>query len=130
MAPHADDSYANGSTVPSTNGKLRADSPAAPTPTVSSPNVTYNHDTIVSKYTYRTTDVAASDGKITATPKETIYDFKTERTVGRVGLMLVGWGGRPALHDGDSYTQRTLIKLARQQRHDSDRRPHGQSCAA
>jgi hypothetical protein len=57
----------------------------APLFTVQSPNVTYSDDAIVSKYVYRQTKVA--------TPKETAYDFKVERKVGKVGMMLVGWGG-------------------------------------
>ncbi|EXJ75944.1 myo-inositol-1-phosphate synthase [Cladophialophora psammophila CBS 110553] len=62
--------------------------------TVNSPNVTYTDDHIKSKYVYRTTAVTKSaDGKYTATPKETIYDFKVDRKVPKVGVMLVGWGG-------------------------------------
>ena len=62
--------------------------------TVDSPNVVYTENEIKTKYTYRTTSVAkASNGKYIATPKETIYDFKVERKVGNVGMMLVGWGG-------------------------------------
>ncbi|KAI5301855.1 Myo-inositol-1-phosphate synthase, partial [Ascosphaera pollenicola] len=36
---------------------------------------------------------SVKDGKYIATPKETVYDFKTSRKVGKVGVMLVGWGG-------------------------------------
>ena len=62
--------------------------------TVDSPDVQYTENDILSKYTYRTTSVSKNgDGKYVATPKETIYDFKVERKVGRVGMMLVGWGG-------------------------------------
>jgi len=62
--------------------------------TVNSPNVTYSDDHIKSKYVYRTTAVTKSaDGKLTATPKETTYDFKVGRKVPRTGIMLVGWGG-------------------------------------
>lgn len=61
---------------------------------VNSPNVTYTDDHIKSKYTYRTTSVTKSaNGKLTATPKETNYDFKVDRKVPRIGMMLVGWGG-------------------------------------
>lgn len=88
MAPHAEDSvgHANGFEVKT----------APPTDlfTVSSPNVEYSEDTIKSKYTYRTTDVTQNaDGKYVAVPKETLYDFKVERKVPKVGVMLVGWGG-------------------------------------
>ncbi|MCJ1368428.1 Myo-inositol-1-phosphate synthase [Acarospora aff. strigata] len=61
---------------------------------VNSPNVTYTDDEIKSKYTYRTTSVEqVEDGTYVATPKETVYDFRVERKVGKVGMMLVGWGG-------------------------------------
>jgi myo-inositol-1-phosphate synthase len=66
----------------------------APLFTVQSPNVTYSDDAIISKYVYRQTKVTkSSNGGYVATPKETAYDFKVERKVGKVGMMLVGWGG-------------------------------------
>lgn len=66
----------------------------APLFTVQSPNVTYSDDAILSKYVYRQTKVTkSSNGTYVATPKETVYDFKVGRKVGRVGMMLVGWGG-------------------------------------
>ena len=62
--------------------------------TVNSPDVVYTDNEIKTKYTYRTTDVSsAGDGRYVATPKETVYDFKVDRKVGKVGMMLVGWGG-------------------------------------
>jgi myo-inositol-1-phosphate synthase len=62
--------------------------------TVDSPNVKYTDNTIQSKYVYRTTAVTKGPGgKYTATPKETVYDFKVDRKVPKVGMMLVGWGG-------------------------------------
>ena len=63
--------------------------------TVDSPNVTYTNDAILSKYTYHTTSVSKSvrSGGYLAVPKETDYDFKVKRHVGKVGVMLVGWGG-------------------------------------
>ncbi|KAM3073521.1 Myo-inositol-1-phosphate synthase [Clarireedia jacksonii] len=61
---------------------------------VDSPNVVYSNSEIKSKYTYRTTSVVKNaSGKYKATPKETIYDFKVDRKVPKVGMMLVGWGG-------------------------------------
>ncbi|KAF2838089.1 Myo-inositol-1-phosphate synthase [Patellaria atrata CBS 101060] len=89
MAPHANDSvgYANGNGVASTssNNDLFI---------VNSPNVTYTDEEIRSKYTYRTTSVTKDgNGKYTATPKETIYNFKVNRKVPKVGVMLIGWGG-------------------------------------
>ncbi|RMZ87397.1 hypothetical protein DV736_g5376, partial [Chaetothyriales sp. CBS 134916] len=62
--------------------------------TVVSPNVEYTEKEIKSKYVYRTTEVKKNGGgRYTASPKEAVYDFKVERKVGKVGLMLVGWGG-------------------------------------
>lgn len=88
MAPHAEDSvgHANGFDVKT--------APPKDLFIVNSPNVKYTEDTITSKYTYRTTDVTQSaDGKYVAVPKETLYDFKVDRKVPKVGVMLVGWGG-------------------------------------
>lgn len=61
---------------------------------VDSPNVVYTEHEIRSKYTYRTTMVAkGADGKYIAQPKQTEYEFKVDRKVPKVGVMLVGWGG-------------------------------------
>ena len=89
MAPHAEEAngHANGMAI---EHESKQTSTAF---TVDSPSVTYTEDTIVSKYSYRTTDINVTDGKYTATPRESVYDFKTERKFGKCGLMLVGWGG-------------------------------------
>lgn len=87
MAPHADNSngFANG-------GATAA--PAKDLFTVQAPNVEYTDDFIKTKYTYRTTAVSQNaEGKYVATPKATVYDFKVDRKVPKVGVMLVGWGG-------------------------------------
>ncbi len=86
MAPHANDNEGNAT------GLSMSQTPSN-TFTVASPNVAYTDDTITSKYTYRTTAIDSSNGEFVATPKETVYDFKTERIVGKVGMMMVGWGG-------------------------------------
>ena len=91
MAPHADD-------VTHVNGSANGYGSATPTTTdlftVNSPNVIYTDNLINSKYSYRTTSVSqTAEGKYVATPKETVYDFKTERHVPKTGMMLVGWGG-------------------------------------
>lgn len=88
MAPHAEvgtgSSNGNGHSAPIAKDLF----------TVNSPNVVYTNDEIRSKYTYRTTLVnQAADGKFIASPKETVYDFKVEREIPKVGMMLVGWGG-------------------------------------
>lgn len=91
MAPHAngETGYTNGS-----GGSTTVNSGNKDMFTVNSPNVVYTDSEIKSKYVYRTTSVAKTgDGKWVATPKETVYDFKVERKVGKVGMMLVGWGG-------------------------------------
>jgi len=93
MAPHAETGvgYMNGY---SNNGTKHQETINQELFTVDSPNVAYTDEHIKSKYVYRTTAVSKSaDGKYVASPKETIYDFKVDRKVGKVGMMLVGWGG-------------------------------------
>lgn len=88
MAPHADDSNSSGFA----NGGVTA--PAQDLFTVNSPNVEYTDSFINTKYTYRTTEVSKNDsGKYVATPKETLYNFKLDRKIPKLGVMLVGWGG-------------------------------------
>lgn len=62
---------------------------------VNSPNVQYTKDEIVAQYTYDYTRAQKDEttGRVTATPGKASYTFKTQTHVGRVGLMLVGWGG-------------------------------------
>ena len=89
MAPHAVSS-------PGVH-RPTSSAPAAPPSSlfvVDSPDVVYGVDEIKTKYTYRTTSVTrTATGQLRAQPKETVYDFKVDRRVGRVGMMLVGWGG-------------------------------------
>jgi myo-inositol-1-phosphate synthase len=91
MAPHAEGTNASDSSVGPTTHSTTSSKPELFT--VQSPNVKYTDSDITSKYTYRTTEVNLTDGKYVASPKEKLYDFKTERNVGKVGLMLVGLGG-------------------------------------
>jgi myo-inositol-1-phosphate synthase len=94
MAPHAetDAASANGGGHPSNNGI--AGSAARPKFVVNSPNVVYSDGEIRSKYTYRTTVVTdGENGTRTVTPTETVYDFKLDTKVPKVGMMLVGLGG-------------------------------------
>ncbi|RKU44389.1 Myo-inositol-1-phosphate synthase [Coniochaeta pulveracea] len=95
MAPHAnvDMSPANG--VGYLNGGHNGVASAAKDLfVVNSPNVEYTDAEIRSKYTYRTTMVTKDDaGKYVATPQETVYDFKVDRKIPKLGVMLVGWGG-------------------------------------
>ncbi|KAL8705908.1 MAG: hypothetical protein Q9201_001006 [Fulgogasparrea decipioides] len=88
MAPHAE----------GVNGEINGFSSTASDPkhlfTVDSPNVVYTDNEIKSKYSYHTTSVTdVGSGKYVAKPKETVYNFKVDRKVGKVGMMLVGWGG-------------------------------------
>jgi myo-inositol-1-phosphate synthase len=49
---------------------------------------------IVSDYTYRNNEVVlGADGSATVSPKSTQYNFRTQKAVPKVGVMLVGWGG-------------------------------------
>ncbi|KAL5612401.1 hypothetical protein BROUX41_000072 [Berkeleyomyces rouxiae] len=93
MAPHAemDSDSPNGTTVHPSSSSTSPQELFE----VLSPNVVYSDNEIRSKYTYRTTSVTkdASSGKYVAKPKETVYDFKVDRKVPKVGVMLVGWGG-------------------------------------
>lgn len=57
--------------------------------TVQSDKCTYNADSIISDYTYETTVVEGNVVK----PIETKMQFKTEKKVGKTGVMLIGLGG-------------------------------------
>ncbi len=98
MSPHAeaDAVSSNGDGPIDTNGFHESVGPAPVNPffKVSSPNVEYTDDEILSKYVYRTTSVTQGEnGERVATPTEKEYNFKVDRRVPKVGLMLVGWGG-------------------------------------
>lgn len=121
MAPHAEEEHAGGSAYgrdgPANGNGLHQHrnggngAPAQinsnenktrnPLFVVDSPNVTYTDTEIRSKYTYRTTTVTSTDAddghgggpRFTAVPRETVYHFKVDRRVPKVGVMLVGWGG-------------------------------------
>ncbi|KAF3933449.1 hypothetical protein ABW19_dt0206377 [Dactylella cylindrospora] len=91
MAPHAEN---NGNENHTLNGYSREVPGHGDLFTVHAPNVSYSDDAITSSYVYRTTKVTGSpSGKLKAEPFETQYDFKVERKIPKVGLMLVGWGG-------------------------------------
>ncbi|KAI7898398.1 uncharacterized protein BX663DRAFT_443266 [Cokeromyces recurvatus] len=80
--------------IPHNNNTTSSSSVPAPLFKVNSPNVRYTDEYILSKYTYQNTLVTKQpDGTYIAEPTESIYEFKTERLVPRVGLMMVGWGG-------------------------------------
>lgn len=60
---------------------------------VNSENVQYNDDNIISKYQYHSNLVEQKDGKYVVTPSVQEYEFKTDTTVPKLGMLLVGWGG-------------------------------------
>jgi myo-inositol-1-phosphate synthase len=64
---------------------------------VESPNVKYSEESIDSIYDYQTTELVHENvnGKYewVIKPKSVRYEFKTERRVPKLGVMLVGWGG-------------------------------------
>lgn len=94
MAPHAEIGVGTMNGYSAHETLASASAPAKNLFTVNSANVAYTDEHIKSKYVYRTTAVSkGADGKFTATPKETVYDFKVDRKVPKVGMMLVGWGG-------------------------------------
>lgn len=62
---------------------------------VDAPNVKYGEDAIVSSYDYQSTKLErTADGKSwVVKPTSTKYEFKTDRRVPKLGIMLVGLGG-------------------------------------
>ena len=60
---------------------------------VESDNVSYSDDFITAKYTYETTELAKDGNNWKVKPKQIGYEFKTDRRVPKLGIMLVGWGG-------------------------------------
>jgi myo-inositol-1-phosphate synthase len=78
MAPPNAELYNNSSVASSTT--------SSPLFKVNSSNVQYTEEHILSKYTYSNTLVTKqADGTFVAQPTESTYEFKTERTVPRVG---------------------------------------------
>lgn len=60
---------------------------------VNSDNVQYTDETITSSYKYETTTIDWEGDQAVATPKSVQFTFQTERTVPKLGVMLVGLGG-------------------------------------
>lgn len=62
--------------------------------TVESPNVAYTDEFITSNYSYQSTRLEPkADGQWSCVPTTTSYEFKVDRRVPKLGVMLVGWGG-------------------------------------
>ncbi|KAI5636610.1 myo-inositol-1-phosphate synthase domain-containing protein [Phthorimaea operculella] len=71
---------------------------------VSSANVKYSDDYITSNYEYEETLVTKTANEIMAHPYRTSLAIRTARKVGKVGVMLVGWGG----NNGSTFTAAVL----------------------
>jgi len=60
---------------------------------VESENVSYTQEHIESKYFYQSTELEVQGDTLIAKPVTTEYQFRTQRKVPKLGVMLVGWGG-------------------------------------
>eukprot|EP00808_Paulinella_micropora_P000517 g55927.t1 len=60
---------------------------------VNNPNTRYTEEAILSEYEYRRNVCQVEDGVVRVQTKSYKYLFKTQRKVGKTGVMLVGWGG-------------------------------------
>ena len=60
---------------------------------VDSPNVNYSESQIISEYVYRSNEVKVENERVVVSPKEEKFTFRTQTTVPRMGVMLVGLGG-------------------------------------
>lgn len=62
--------------------------------TVESPNVVYTEDFVTTTYDYQSTKIDRdAEGKWKVHPQSTKYEFRVDRRVPKLGVMLVGWGG-------------------------------------
>ncbi|KAL0821527.1 hypothetical protein ABMA28_004984 [Loxostege sticticalis] len=71
---------------------------------VSSPNVKYTDDYIYSDYVYEETLVTKTGNEFLAKPYRKSLNIRTAKKVGKVGVMLVGWGG----NNGSTFTAAVL----------------------
>lgn len=55
---------------------------------------------MVASYNYKHTTVEEVDGNFVCTPKDCLYEFKTETNVPKTGIMFVGLGG----NNGTTFT--------------------------
>lgn len=60
---------------------------------VNSPNVRYEENSIISEYTYNTTEAKINNDEVVITPHQVKYTFKTETKVPKLGAMIVGLAG-------------------------------------
>ncbi|XP_068618145.1 inositol-3-phosphate synthase [Battus philenor] len=71
---------------------------------VISPNLKYTEDYIYADYEYDETLVTKKNNELVVKPYQTSLCIRTGRKVGRVGVMLVGWGG----NNGSTFTAAVL----------------------
>ncbi|CAK1553861.1 unnamed protein product [Leptosia nina] len=71
---------------------------------VSSPNIKYTDDFIYSDYEYKDTLVTRNGNDLVAKPYQSSLQIRTGRRIGKVGVMLVGWGG----NNGSTFTAAVL----------------------
>ncbi|KAM3959633.1 inositol-3-phosphate synthase [Aphomia sociella] len=71
---------------------------------VISPNTKYTEDYIYSDYEYEETLVTKNGNQLVAKPYRKSLNIRTGRKVGKVGVMLVGWGG----NNGSTFTAAVL----------------------
>lgn len=71
---------------------------------VSSPSVKYTEEFIYSDYQYQETLVKKTGDEFVALPYNKSLSIRTQRRVGKVGVMLVGWGG----NNGSTFTAAVL----------------------
>ncbi|KAJ3324196.1 Myo-inositol-1-phosphate synthase, partial [Gonapodya sp. JEL0774] len=96
----------NGSAPVTQNGHAHAQTSFI----VNSPNVQYSENEILSEYTYQNSLVETGpDGSLRVTPTATVYNFKVERKVPKLGLMMVGWGG----NNGSTVTAAIIANRAK-----------------
>lgn len=76
----------------------------SPSLVISSPNIKYTEDYIYADYEYEETLVTRNGDEITARPIRKSLGIRTDRRVGKVGVMLVGWGG----NNGSTFTAAVL----------------------
>ncbi|XP_047031947.1 inositol-3-phosphate synthase [Helicoverpa zea] len=76
----------------------------SPSLVISSPNIKYTDEYIYSDYEYEETLVTRNGDEVTARPIRKTLNIRTDRRVGKVGVMLVGWGG----NNGSTFTAAVL----------------------
>ncbi|VVC97886.1 unnamed protein product [Leptidea sinapis] len=71
---------------------------------VSSPNIKYTDEYIYSDYKYQESLVTRTESQLVVKPYHSSLQIRTSRKVGKIGVMLVGWGG----NNGSTFTAAVL----------------------